>query len=81
MNELAELTVKAHGGRKRWGQFELVSAHLDQDGSPSFPVEFVFWEQRTMSLHKPYPLKNLALIFTACFALVGPSIANDSKRN
>jgi hypothetical protein len=30
MNELAELTIKTHGGLKRWGQFESVSAHLDQ---------------------------------------------------
>jgi hypothetical protein len=33
MNELAELTIKAHGGLKRWGQFESVSAHLDQGGA------------------------------------------------
>ena len=33
MNELAELTIKAHGGLKRWGQFELVSVHLDQGGA------------------------------------------------
>src|ERR1700694_4807206 len=33
MNELAELTIKAHGGLKRWGQLESVSAHLDQGGA------------------------------------------------
>ena len=33
MNELAELTIKTHGGLKRWGQFESVSAHLDQGGA------------------------------------------------
>ena len=33
MNELAELTIKAHGGLKRWGQFETVSAHLVQGGA------------------------------------------------
>lgn len=33
MNELAELTIKAHGDLKRWGQFESVSAHLDQGGA------------------------------------------------
>ena len=33
MNELADLTIKAHGGLKRWGQFETVSAHLDQGGA------------------------------------------------
>ena len=33
MNELAELTIKAHGGLKRWGQSESVSAHLDQGGA------------------------------------------------
>jgi hypothetical protein len=33
MNELAELTIKAHGGLKRWGKFETVSAHLVQGGA------------------------------------------------
>ena len=33
MNELAELTIKTHGGLKSWGQFESVSAHLDQGGA------------------------------------------------
>ena len=33
MIELAELTIKAHGGLKRWGQFETVSAHLVQGGA------------------------------------------------
>ena len=28
MNELAELTIKAHGSLKRWGQFETVSAEV-----------------------------------------------------
>ena len=33
MIELADLAIKAHGGLKRWGQFETVSAHLDQGGA------------------------------------------------
>ena len=33
MNELAELTIRAHGGMKRWGQFETVSAQLVQGGA------------------------------------------------
>jgi hypothetical protein len=33
MNELAVLTIKAHGGLKRWGQFDTVSAHLVQGGA------------------------------------------------
>ena len=33
MNELTELTIRAHGGMKRWGQFETVSAHLVQGGA------------------------------------------------
>jgi hypothetical protein len=30
MNELAELTIKAHGGLKRWDQFETISALLSR---------------------------------------------------
>jgi hypothetical protein len=33
MNGLVERTIEAHGGLKRWNEFESVSAHLDGGGA------------------------------------------------
>jgi hypothetical protein len=33
MNTLAERTIEAHGGLKRWNELESVTAHLDEGGA------------------------------------------------